>query len=32
MQKLIQQIRGFLHLSQSEFAERLKVSFATVNR
>ena len=32
MQKLIQQIRGFLHLSQSEFAEQLKVSFATVNR
>lgn len=32
MQKLIHQIRGFLHLSQSEFAEQLKVSFATVNR
>lgn len=32
MKKLIQQIRAFLSLSQTEFAEQLNVSFATVNR
>ena len=32
MKKLIQQIRAFLNLSQTEFAEQLNVSFATVNR
>lgn len=31
MKKLIQQIRAFLNLSQTEFAEQLNVSFATVN-
>ena len=32
MKKLLQQIRAFLNLSQTEFAEQLNVSFATVNR
>lgn len=32
MQTLIKQIRMYLNMSQSEFAERLNVTFATVNR
>ena len=32
MQELLKQIRAFLHMSQTEFAEYLSVSFATVNR
>lgn len=32
MEKLIKQIRTYLNMSQTEFAERLEVSFATVNR
>ena len=32
MQELLKQIRAFLNMSQTEFAEHLSVSFATVNR
>ena len=32
MKNLIKQIRNDLNMSQSEFAKRLGVSFATVNR
>lgn len=32
MQALIKQIRTYLNMSQAEFAERLNVTFATVNR
>lgn len=32
MQELMKQIRAFLNISQTEFAEHLGVSFATVNR
>lgn len=32
MQNLIKQIRSYSNMSQSEFAEQLNVSFATVNR
>lgn len=32
MQSLIKHIRTFLNMSQTEFAEKLKVTFATVNR
>ena len=32
MKELIKKIRIFLNMSQAEFAEKLKVSFATVNR
>lgn len=32
MQKLIKQIRTYLNMSQTEFAERLNVTFQTVNR
>ncbi len=32
MQTLIKQIRTYLNMSQSDFAEKLNVSFATVNR
>ena len=32
MQTLIKQIRTYLNMSQAEFAERLNVTFATVNR
>ena len=32
MQNLIKQIRSYSNMSQSEFAEQLHVSFATVNR
>lgn len=32
MQELLKQIRAFLNMSQTEFAEHLNVSFATVNR
>ena len=32
MQKLIKQIRAYLNLSQTEFAEQLNVTFQTVNR
>lgn len=32
MQKLIKHIRGYLGLSQADFAEKLGVNFATVNR
>ena len=32
MQKLIKKIRLFLNMSQTEFAEHMNVSFATVNR
>ena len=32
MQTLIKQIRTYKNLSQTEFAERLNVTFATVNR
>lgn len=32
MQTLIKQIRTYLNMSQTEFAEQLNVSFATVNR
>ena len=32
MQKLIKQIRAYLNMSQTEFAEQLNVTFQTVNR
>lgn len=32
MQDLIRQIRTYMNMSQTEFAEQLRVSFATVNR
>ena len=32
MQTLIKQIRTYLNMSQTEFAEQLNVTFATVNR
>lgn len=32
MQKLVRQIRDYLELSQTDFAEKLGVNFATVNR
>ena len=32
MQKLIKSIRDYLGLSQADFAEKLGVNFATVNR
>ena len=32
MQKLIKSIREYLGLSQADFAEKLGVTFATVNR
>jgi DNA-binding transcriptional regulator YiaG len=32
MQKLIKNIREYLNISQAEFAEKLGVTFATVNR
>ena len=32
MQNLIKEIRAYLNMSQTEFAELLNVSFATVNR
>ena len=32
MQKLIKQIRTYLNMSQTEFAEQLNVTFQTVNR
>ncbi len=32
MQTLIKQIRTYLNMSQTEFAENLKVTFAAVNR
>lgn len=32
MQKLIKQIRAYLNISQTEFAEQLNVTFQTVNR
>ena len=32
MQRLIKQIRTYLNISQTEFAEQLNVTFATVNR
>ena len=32
MQTLIKQIRTYLNISQTEFAEQLNVTFATVNR
>ena len=32
MNKLLKQIRELLNLSQSDFAEELKVTFQTVNR
>lgn len=32
MQKLIKQIRSYLNMSQTEFAEQLNVTFQTVNR
>ncbi len=32
MQTLIKQIRAYLHMSQTEFADRLNVAFASVNR
>ena len=32
MNKLLKQIREYLDLSQSDFADELKVTFQTVNR
>ena len=32
MQKIIKQIRAYLNISQTEFAEQLNVTFQTVNR
>ena len=32
MQKLVKNIREYLKLSQADFAEKLGVTFATVNR
>ena len=32
MQKLIKRIREYLELSQADFAEKLGVTFATINR
>lgn len=32
MQSIIKQLRSYMNLSQTEFAERLNVTFATVNR
>ena len=32
MQKLIKQIRAYLNMSQTEFAEQLNVTLQTVNR
>ena len=32
MKELIKSIRSFLNMSQTEFAESLNISFATVNR
>ena len=32
MDEIIKQIRGYLNMSQTEFAELMNVSFGTVNR